>query len=558
LTKIVNNNIFKQHSAARITGAVKRVADQIAEFLRQIGVRYVFGVPSGPWTTFMNAFERAGLEFVLVSNEAGAGFMAEVCGRLTGIPGVCYGTMGPGATNLSTGVGGALLDRSPLIAFTTEPPDSMLGRTTQMAIDHQALFQPITKWTTRLSQDRVEETLRKAVEVATSGVPGSVHIGLPADIGDKPAQEKSFESPVAAKTEPPDPDSIAALVDLFAKASRPLLAVGLTAVRSKAGQLIRSIAEKHGVPVVLTPMAKGLVPEDHPAYAGVLFHALSDIVAETNRQADLVVGIGYDPIEFNYEDWLPNVPLVHVDTVGADVDRKRYTVALEVVGEITPALEALAESEPKEKDWDFEALAERRARMFQQLTPKGDRFGPIAALDMLRKMLPEEGVMTCDVGAHTHLIGQQWRTPGPNLQIMTNGWSSMGYGVPAAIGAKLCRPDRPVVCVTGDGGFLMMAGEMATALRLGLHIVFLVLVDRRLELIRIKQERKGYPRYGTFLYGQQYTSAANIFGVPVVSAGNLSDYEKALKQAFAAEGPVVVEAFIDGEEYDGLILHKHK
>jgi acetolactate synthase-1/2/3 large subunit len=214
--------------------------------------------------------------------------------------------------------------------------------------------------------------------------------------------------------------------------------------------------------------------------------------------------------------------------------------------------------QPTGKDWDFEALGKRRNRMFEQLKPRGNRFGPVAALHKLREMLPEDGVMTCDVGAHTHLIGQLWRTPAPNLQIMTNGWSSMGYGVPSAIGAKLCRPEHPVVCVSGDGGFLMMAGEMATALRLGLHIVFLVLVDRRLELIRIKQERKGYPRYGTFLHGQQYSSAANIFGVPVISSADLPEYEAALKKAFAAQGPVVIEAFIDGAEYDELILHKHK
>ena len=537
---------------------MKKIADQIAEFLKTIGVRHVFGIPSGPWTTFMNAFDRAGLEFVLVSNEASAGFMAEVTGRLTGIPGVCYGTLGPGATNLSTGVGGALLDRSPLIAFTTEPPDSMLGRTTQMAIDHQALFRPITKWTTRLSEEGIEETLSKAVEIATSGLPGSVHIGLPADIGDKPAGETKHTPPRPGKIQAPDAKLVARLTELFAAARRPLLAAGLTAVRSKAGDMIRRIAETHRVPVVLTPMAKGLVSEDHPAYAGVLFHALSDIVAETNRQADLVVGVGYDPIEFNYEDWLPDAPLVHLDIVGADIDRSRHTVALEVVGELAPALEALASVESDPKDWDFTALAERRERMFGKLSPDGKRFGPVAALDTLRRILPEQGIMTCDVGAHTHLIGQQWRTPAPNLQIMTNGWSSMGYGVPAAIGAKLCRPDRPVVCVTGDGGFLMMAGEMATARRLGLPLVFLVFVDRRLELIRIKQERKGYPRYGTFLHGQEYASPASLFGVPVISVSNLSEYESALEKAFAAEGPVVVEAFIDGEEYDGLILHEHK
>jgi acetolactate synthase-1/2/3 large subunit len=541
-----------------LQGIVKRVADQIAEILRQIGVRHVFGVPSGPWTTFMNAFEEAGPTFVLVSNEASAGFMAEVSGRLTGIPGICYGTLGPGATNLSTGVGGALLDRSPLIAFTTEPPDSMLGRTTQMAIDHQALFKPITKWTTRLSEENVEETLCKAVSIATSGVPGSVHIGLPADIGDKPAVDKTTSPPDPAPPDSPDAATLAELVELFTEARRPLLALGLAAARSKAGELVRSVAEKHRVPVVLTPMAKGLIPEDHPSYAGVLFHALSDIVAETNRQADLVVGVGYDPIEFNYEDWLPPVPLIHVDRVAADIDRSQYTVALEVTGQIVPALEALAGAEMAEKCWDLEALAERRSRMFDRLKPKGDRFGPVAALDMLRKMLPEEGVMSCDVGAHTHLIGQQWCTPAPNLQIMTNGWSSMGYGVPAAIGAKLCYPERPVICVSGDGGFLMMAGEMATALRLGVHVVFLVLVDRRLELIRIKQERKGYRRYGTSLHGQQYSSAASIFGVPVISAENLAEYEAALSKALSAQGPVVVEAFIDGEEYDELILHKHK
>ncbi|UCF96890.1 MAG: thiamine pyrophosphate-binding protein [Spirochaetaceae bacterium] len=537
---------------------MKKVADQIAEFLKKIGVHHVFGIPSGPWTTFMNAFEAAGIDFVLVSNEASAGFMAEVSGRLTGVPGVCYGTLGPGATNLSTGVGGAFLDRSPLLAFTTEPPDSMMGRTTQMAIDHQALFQPITKWTTRLSEDRIEETLRRAVEIATSEVPGSVHIGLPADIGDKPALSEGFTPPTPKTVDPPQPDRIARLVELFRGARRPLLAVGLTAVRSKVGELIVRIAEQHRVPVVLTPMAKGLVPEDHPSYTGVLFHALSDIVAETNRQADLVIGVGYDPIEFNYEDWLPDVPLVHIDTAAVDIDRDRYTVALEVVGAITPTLQALAELKPEGKEWDFQALAGRRDRMFKQLSPNGERFGPVVALDLLRKMLPEQGVMTCDVGAHTHLIGQQWRTPAPNLQIMTNGWSSMGYGVPAAIGTKLCWPERPVVCVTGDGGFLMMAGEMATAKRLGLPIIFLVLVDRRLELIRIKQERKGYRRYGTFLHDEQYTSAGSLFGVPVISARSLAEYEKALNEAFTAEGPVVVEAFIDGEEYDGLILHKHK
>ena len=162
--------------------------------------------------------------------------------------------------------------------------------------------------------------------------------------------------------------------------------------------------------------------------------------------------------------------------------------------------------------------------------------------------------MACDVGAHLHLIGQQWRTPEPETLLMTNGWSSMGYGIPAAIAAKLCCPDKEVCCVVGDGGFLMMVGEMATAQRLGLHLVFVLVTDRSLSLIRIKQERKGYAQYGTPLYGDNYESARTFFGVPVLTVNDEAAYGKALKEAFSMKGPVIVEALVDGREYDELLL----
>jgi acetolactate synthase-1/2/3 large subunit len=506
----------------------------------------------------MEAMRTGGVEFVLVSNEASAGFMADTCARLTGVPGACYGTFGPGATNLSTGVGGALLDRSPLLAFTTEAPSSMLGRTLQMAIDHQALFRPLTKWTTRLRGDRVRQTVYEAARVAASEVPGPVHIGLPADLGDQQAAD-DHSAPQRPEVAPaPAPERLDDLESIVRRARRPILAVGLTAARAGVSTLIAGIAERHRVPVVLTPMAKGLLPEDHECYAGVLFHALSDRVAETHRQADLVVGVGYDPIEFNYEDWMPAVPLVHIDTVPADIDRSSYDVACEVVGDIRPALERLARLAPLNTSWDLEALAERRALMFQTLEPPAAGFGPRAALALLREALPRNGIMTCDVGAHTHLIGQQWATPAPGLQIMTNGWSSMGFGIPSAIAASLCRPDRQVACVTGDGGFLMMVGEMATAARLGVRVVFVLLTDRKLELIRLKQERKSCPSYGTVLYDDRYASVPSYFGVPVIPAHDRDAFRSALTSAFAAGGPVIVEAFIDGSEYGDLILRKHK
>ena len=535
------------------------VAERMVDALRQLGVRYVFGIPSGPWISYMEAMRTGDVEFVLVSNEASAGFMADTCARLTGVPGACYGTFGPGATNLSTGVGGGLLDRSPLLAFTTEAPASMNGRTLQMAIDHQALFAPLTKWTTRLKADSVRATIFEAALVASSEVPGPVHIGLPADIGE---MESGQDEAIPKRPSPAAPPSLERLEEfeaIVASARRPVLAVGLTAMRAGAGSMIVAVAERHRLPVVLTPMAKGLVPEDHPSYAGVLFHALSDRVAETHRQADLVIGLGYDPIEFNYEDWMPPVPLAHVDTVPADIDKSSYTVACDVVGDIHPALNRLMHMAPLGSEWDLDALARRRAQMFDALQPPVEpSFGPRAALALLREALPSDGIMTCDVGAHTHLIGQQWRTPGPGLQIMTNGWSSMGFGIPSAIAAKLCRPDLQVACVTGDGGFLMMVGEMATALRLGVHVVFVLLTDRTLELIRLKQERKGRPNYGTILHGSRYESATTFFGVPVIPAHDSGSLRSALREAFAAEGPVIVETFIDGSEYGDLILKRHK
>ena len=534
------------------------VAEKWADVLAGIGIRHVFGIPSGPWVEYMEALRTSDVEFVLVSNEASAGFMADVCGRITGIPGACYGTFGPGATNLSTGVGGALLDRSPLLAFTHEMSDSMLGRTAQMAIDHQALFRPITKWTTRLEADRVEETLLRAVNVATSEVPGPVHIGLPSNLGTMNASEDTFQLDPPRQPAPADPKVLDRLVAAFAAADKPILAVGLTAVRAGVQALVLKIAERHGVPVVLTPMAKGILPEDHPCYAGVLSHALSDHVAETHRQADLVLGVGYDPVEFNYEDWIPDAPLVHIDTKPADLDISCHRLECDVVGSLRPTLERLAELSPQENNWDLRALAERRRRMFESLRPREGSFGPTAAVSVLREILPSDGVLTCDVGAHLHVIGQLWQTPAPGSLFMTNGWSSMGFGIPAAIAARLCLPDRPVACVVGDGGFLMMVGEMATAKRLGVPVVFVLLTDHSLELIRIKQERKGCEIYGTPLHGDGYDSAHTFFGVPVLQAHDAASYRSALEKAFAAGGPVIVEAFVDPSEYGELVLKGDK
>jgi acetolactate synthase-1/2/3 large subunit len=536
------------------------VARNVVGALRDMGVRHVFGVPSGGWVDYMEAIRTTdGIDFVLASHEGGAAFMADICGRLTGVPGVCFGTFGPGATNLATGVGGATLDRSPMIALTDEMPAALRGRTVQMAIDHQALFAPLTKATTRIEADSVVATLADAARIALSGRPGAVHVGLPQGMSAEAVEVATIGAIAADPVPAPAPAHIDALAQAFAAAEKPVLAIGLGAVRAGVQDRVVALAERFGLPVLLTPMAKGMVAEDYPNYAGVLFHALSDMVGKTHAEADLVVAVGYDPIEFNYESWMKDgLALASIDIAPADIDRAKHPVVADVVGAIPPSLDALLALPAATKGWDLAALAGRKAVMFAKLAGRDGTFGPCAALDVLRDVLPDNGIMACDVGAHTHLIGQHWRTPEPGTQIMTNGWSAMGFGLPAAIAAKLCRPDTPVCCVLGDGGFLMTVGELATAVREKLPLVIVVFTDNDLALIRIKQERKQNPIYGTPVRAEGTIGGPSLFGVPVTVARDPAEFRTALEAGFAADGPVIVEALLDSREYDELVLRKDK
>jgi acetolactate synthase-1/2/3 large subunit len=540
--------------------ATTTVAREVVETLRDLGVRHVFGVPSGGWVDYMEAIRNTdGIEFILATHEGAAGMMAEVCGRLSGAPGACFGTYGPGATNLATGVGEALLDRSPMIALTDEMPAAMRGRTTQMGIDHQALFRPLTKRTTRLSEDAVRAILTEAAREALTLRPGPVHVGLPAGMSALTIEAAAATPTAPAAPATADPAMLDAAWAALQASQRPIMAIGLGAVRAGVGAKAVALAEAYAMPVVLTPMAKGVMAEDHPLYAGVLFHALSDVVGETHQQADLVLGVGYDPVEFNYESWMPaKAPLVSLDTEPADLDTASYTLAVDAVGDLGASLDGLLARPTAKKSWDLEALATRRAGMFARLAPSNHGFGPMAALQVLREVLPDEGIMACDVGAHTHLIGQLWRTPAPQAQLMTNGWSTMGFGIPAAIAAKLTCPEKPVCCVVGDGGFLMTAGEIATAVRYGVKIVIVVLTDNDLALIRIKQEKKGFPVFGTPIRAKGKIGGPDIFGAPVTTAADPAEFRAALEAAFAADGPVIVEALVDSREYDGVVLHKDK
>lgn len=535
-----------------------KLAEQLIKSFRALGVKHVFGIPGGPSIPYMEAMRENGVEFVLVSNEQSAGMMADVTGRLTGIPGVCHATFGPGATNLATGVGGALLDRSPLIALTTEVKDEDLGRKVQMNIDHQALYKPITKWTTRLSGENFKQTVSKAFSIAVSEVPGPVHIGLPSNIdGIELGPDTIVNSYIQGTIPPPDPVLLAEAKKAIEKARKPLLAIGLTALRFGLHHQIREFVYKNNIPVVLTPMAKGIISEEHPCYAGVIFHAQSDIAAEIYRQADLVIGLGYDPIEFNYESWMPLVPLVHIDTEPADITSE-YDVVCNVTGSLSDSTAYLNSLKLPQYSWNMQDIKAVREKMLQALSPKKDTFTPSDLLTVLRDVMPAEGILTGDVGAHLHLMGQLWKAGEPNRLLMTNGWSTMGFGIPSAIGAKICRPHSPVACITGDGGFLMNCGELMTARRLGLNVVIIVMCDRNLSLIEVKQDWKKVAQYGTSLYEGEYFEADKFLGVPILKVHDVSEMRTSLYKAFSTHGPVIIEAIVDGSVYKNLITRSFK
>jgi acetolactate synthase I/II/III large subunit len=535
-------------------------ADVVVRALEQAGVRHVFGYPGGQNMRFLEALGGSAVEFVLVTHEASAGFMADVCARLTGRPGACVSTLGPGATNMTTGVGNAFLDRVPVLAFTGKMGRKWRGRTVQMQVDHRAIFAPLTKWTTELETATADETIRRAIRIAEAEQPGPVHLDFPEDVAEEESawRAASAGSPETwrAKAEasrPASSESLDRAEAALRSARHPLVAVGLTMNRAGATDALRAFVERHHLPAVSTMMAKGQVPEAGGHFVGVVGRARRDIVAEFCQPADLVLAVGYDPVEFNYEDWVPkDIPIVHIDTVRADL-AGTHTLAADVVGDIRPSLERLTGIAPLRHDWDMDALPAHRRRLANALQPRQEHFAPHHVVVAMRERLAEDGILAVDVGAHTHLVAQLWDPLGPGHLLVSNGWSSMGFGIPAAIAAQLACPSRQVVACVGDGGYLMMVGEINTAVRLNLPVVFVVLRDRYLSLIRVKQTRRRFAWSGVQLYGETYRPSDTLFGAPVVVAESDAAFRSAFAQAVSAAGPVVIEAVVDPSEYDELV-----
>jgi acetolactate synthase I/II/III large subunit len=346
------------------------------------------------------------------------------------------------------------------------------------------------------------------------------------------------------------PDTaVARARELLAAAKRPVAVIGASAMRLGDPNLLRRVIERHNLPFATTTMAKGLIDEEHPLAIGCIERACRQLQRKFLRSADVIVGIGYDTVEVEYEAWIDDRPLLQIDIAPVDVSQS-VNVVHQVTGDLGSSLMRLVGMPPVTNRWAAAMLAEHRRAFTAALRPAGNTFTAHAAIDAVRRALPRSGILAFDVGAHTHQIASQWTTYAPKTFQITNGWSSMGFGLPAAIAAKLARPDLPVVCLIGDGCFQMTCGEVAVAKRLGLALPIVVLDDRWLALIKIKQIRRQFPLYGTELQAEDYREPpAHYFGVPAVGVKSADALEQAVKQALAAKGPTVIEAVVDSEHY---------
>ena len=526
--------------------------ETIVRMLEQAGVRWVFGIPSGPVLPLIEALGRSPVEFVLTASETSAGFMATTVGQLTGVPGACAATLGPGATNLTTGVGCAWLDCAPVLAITCNVPSPWLRRRIQMRIDHNTLFRPLTKATFALGADGVADRMVEAVSLAAAEPPGPVHLDLPEDVGLAASSGGTpAPAPVPALEDVAD-EARAALAAALSRSRRPLVMTGLTFTRCAAPDSLLRFIEDHRLPFVSTLHAKGCLPESHPNWLGVIGRARRTNVQRVLDQADLIVAVGYDPIEINYEEWVGETPVFHLSTTPAEPD-PRVRFAFNRGGDLDQALRRWEDLPRVANDWTPEEREAHRSRLERELRPGGSRFAAHHVLDALRHALPPDGVLAYDVGAHTHQIATQWRTDLPRTLLATNGWSSMGFGMPAAYAAKMVYPDRAVVGVVGDGGFQMTAGELAVARRRNLAVPVVVLNDGWLGLMKVKQERREFPLSGVEL-GARVDSPPHYFGVPCRSAVNLQQFEAAIRWGLDLGGPSVIEAFIDVEPYSVTVF----
>lgn len=531
------------------------VAELLVHHLKAAGVETVFGLPGGENVHMMEALRKQNIRFVLVRNESSAVFMADATARLTGKPGVCLTTLGPGATNAVAGVAHAWLDRAPVLVITAHTPDPLLAYHTHQVIDLEALFRPITKGTFQVRADNVSEVIHTALALTQHGRPGPVHLHLSNEEANRipypSLLERTRESLTAAVPSLSNLEGGAGseVRHLLARAERPVIVGGVGLEPEQPYTALRELAEAAQAPVIVTPKAKGALPDDHPLAAGVIGLTRSDPAYQILDEADVILAVGFDVVEL-VKPWQQAAPLVWI-APWANNDPQLAAV-VECVGPMQPILEQLADGLfATSEEWGEKRVAALRNQLARQRlpAPAPGRMRPQSVLQTLRRSLPRDLLVTTDVGSHKILAGLTWPAHLPNRYLLSNGLSCMGYALPAAIAASLALGRQVTLCLTGDAGLAMAMGELALLNELATPVIVVVFNDSALDLIRSAQLRANQPAFGTEFSNPDFLQIAAAYGLAGYRVCDEAEGDAAMQAALTAGRPCLIEALIDPASY---------
>ncbi len=529
-------------------------AELLVKCLENEGVQYVFGLPGEENLDVLEALKHSSIRFITTRHEQGAAFMADVYGRLTGKAGVCLSTLGPGATNLMTGVADANLDGAPLVAITGQVGTDRMHIESHQYLDLVAMFAPVTKWSKQIVRPSITpELVRKAFKRSQSEKPGAVHIDLPENIAamtvtgqplriDKP--EKSFASFA----------SIRAAAGVISQATNPIILVGNGAIRAQASDAVTQFATQLNIPTANTFMGKGVIPYTHPLALWAVGLQQRDFVSCGFDNTDLVIAIGYDLIEFSPKKWNPDgkIPIIHIAASGAEIDSS-YIPTVEVVGDISDSLFEIlkvADRHGKPEPYAVSLRANIRSNYEEYSQDDGFPIKPQKLIYDLRQVMGPDDIIISDVGAHKMWIARHYHCNSPNTCIISNGFAAMGIAIPGALAAKLVHPHRKVVAVTGDGGFMMNCQELETALRVGTPFVTLVFNDGGYGLIEWKQENHFGKGNSSFVHftNPDFVKFAESMGLKGYRVESAADLIPVLKEALNQDVPAVIDCPVDYRE----------
>ncbi|MCA3833729.1 MAG: acetolactate synthase large subunit [Burkholderia sp.] len=539
-----------------------KASDLFVKALEAEGVEYVFGIPGEENLDLLESLRRSKIKLVLTRHEQAAGFMAATYGRLTGRTGVCLATLGPGATNFVTAAAYAQLGGMPMLMITGQKPIKSSKQGHFQIVDVVDMMQPLTKLTRQIvSIGNIPSAVREAFRRAEEERPGATHLELPEDIaheeGDgKPIPRSYSRRPVAEEK------AVAHAVDAIQAARHPLLMIGAGGNRKTTCKMLLEFVDKTGIPFFTTQMGKGVIDETHPLWLGNATLSDGDFVHRAIEHADCIINVGHDVIE-KPPFFIRTVDktVIHVNFLGAQVDPV-YFPQIEVVGDIANAVWQMKEAVSPQPHWDFARFAMIKEH-FDAHLEKGQhdpRFPmyPVRIVNDLYNAMPVDGIVCLDNGMYKIWFARYWRAHEPNSLLLDNALASMGAGLPSAIATKIVHPQRKVIAVCGDGGFMMNSQELETAVRLKLDIVVMILRDDAFGMIRWKQENMNFPDYAMTLQNPDFVAYAQSYGAHGHRVESADDLEPLLRECFSSPGVHVIDVPIDYSDNERVLNREIK